>query len=223
MTSIAILHVAKRELGLDDDTYRDVLERATGQRSAKGLSEPQRRDALTELRRLGFVPRPNGGTRASAKGKRVAMEGKYAGKLQALWIAAWNLGIVRNRDDKALIAFVRRQTGVDDTRFLYHADDGAKAIEALKGWLAREGGVDWTRKSLQPLFTQLAGYRIALAQFEKLTPDQMPGEQYNAFLRHAQAISGKAPHFMAEEQDWQPVMNALGQALRATKKGKRNV
>ena len=34
---LAQIHIAKKELGLDDDTYRDVLERVTRQRSSAGL------------------------------------------------------------------------------------------------------------------------------------------------------------------------------------------
>ena len=67
-------------------------------------------------------------------------EGPYAPKLQALWISAFHLGVVRNKDDKAMIAFVQRQAKVSHTRFLTDAGDARKAIEALqeldgaRGW-----------------------------------------------------------------------------------------
>jgi len=206
MTSIALLHVAKRDLGLDDDTYRAVLERVTGKLSAKDLTEEERRAVADEFRRQGFKP--------SSNTRRKALEGRFAKKLQALWIAGWNLGIVRNRDDKAMLAFVKRQTGVEHTRFLHHAEDAAKAIEALKAWLAREGGVDWTQYKFDPLFKQMNGFRIALAQFVRMHPEMQMGAVYTAFTGEARAISGKAPHFMATEADWQPVMNAFGQRIR---------
>ncbi|MGC8201033.1 phage protein GemA/Gp16 family protein, partial [Salmonella enterica] len=57
---------------------------------------------VAELRRLGF-----------RHVNRRDLDGPYAKKLQALWIAAWNLGLTRSRDDKALLAFVKRQTGLD--------------------------------------------------------------------------------------------------------------
>ena len=50
---------------------------------------------------------------------------------------------MRDRDDRALVAFVKRQTGIDHVRFVRHGADAMKAIEALKGWLERAGGVDW--------------------------------------------------------------------------------
>ncbi len=36
---LAIIHITKKELGLDDQQYRDLLEQATGVRSAKELDE----------------------------------------------------------------------------------------------------------------------------------------------------------------------------------------
>jgi len=35
----AVIHIVKRELGLSDDEYRDILQRASGVRSAKELDE----------------------------------------------------------------------------------------------------------------------------------------------------------------------------------------
>ena len=63
--------------------------------------------------------------------------------LRALWISAWHLGLTRSRDDAALMAFVARQTGADHPRFLTDPADAAKAIEGMKAWIARDGGVEW--------------------------------------------------------------------------------
>lgn len=225
MTALAKIHVAKKQLGLDEDTYRAVLVRAGGQASAKGMSEAQLGRVLEEFKRLGFKPapplsgKPLAGPRATLKassnGRRKALEGKFAPKLQALWIAGWNLGIVRNRDDKALLAFVKRQTGLDHTRFLHHAEDAAKAIEAIKKWLTRDGGVDWTVRNFEPLHKQMSGFRIALAQFVRMHPEMSSGAVYTAFVGEALAISGKPVHFMATEADWHPVMNEFGKRIRA--------
>lgn len=137
--ALKAIHIAKRELGMLEDDYRAMLGRVTGKRSAGPMSEAERGKVLDEMKRLGFKARSGSG--------RNALEGKYAKKLQALWISAWNLGIVRNRDDKALIAFVKRQTGVDHVRFVHDAADAARAIEALKSWMTREAGVRWPVKS----------------------------------------------------------------------------
>lgn len=133
--SIAAMHVAKKELGLDDETYRATLAQVTGKTSSSAMTEPERQKVLEHFRGRGF--------KGGSKGSRKRLEGAYAGKLQALWIAGYNLGLVRDRDDRALLAFVKRQTGLDHVRFLRHAQDATKAIEGLKGWLERSGGVDW--------------------------------------------------------------------------------
>lgn len=135
MSSTAAIHVAKKQLGLDDDTYRAALVHVTGKSSSADMTELERQKVLEHFRQSGF--------RAAATGRRKPLEGKFAAKLQALWIAGWNLGLVRDRDDRALVAFVKRQTGIDHVRFLRHGEDAMKAIEALKGWLERSGGVDW--------------------------------------------------------------------------------
>lgn len=137
--SIAAMHVAKKQLGLDDDTYRAALIKVTGKSSSADMSESERQKVLEHFRASGF--------KGAATGRRKPLEGRFAGKLQALWIAGWNLGLVRDRDDRALIAFVKRQTGIEHVRFVRHGQDAMKAIEALKGWLTRAGGVDWSEHS----------------------------------------------------------------------------
>lgn len=125
-SSTAAIHVAKKQLGLDDETYRAKLQHITGKSSVKHMSEDEKQKVLTVFRSDGFKPvgrRPDG---------RQMLEGKYAKKMQALWIAAWNLGLVDNRDDAALIAFVKRQTGIEHTRWLIYADDANKAVEGIK-------------------------------------------------------------------------------------------
>ncbi len=132
-SSTAAIHVAKKRLGLDDDTYRAKLEKITGKSSTKAMTEAERQAVLTVLRNEGFEP--------ASKPAQKGLQGKFAKKLQALWIAGYNLGVIRDRTDAALLAFVKRQTGLDHSRFLHHADDARAAIEALKGWLKREAGV----------------------------------------------------------------------------------
>ncbi|MBW8638971.1 regulatory protein GemA [Hoeflea sp. WL0058] len=204
MTALAKIHVAKKQLGLDDDSYRDVLERTVGHRTAKGLTEAQCGKVLEEMNRLGF--------KSSSGALRKALEGRFAKKLQALWIAGWNLGIVRNRDDHALLAFVKRQTGLDHTRFLHHPEDAAKAIEALKAWLARDGGVDWGKwKDWEPD----NGCRIAMAQCLRLDSENGARDFWPTVCK-AGGIS--APNQFKSERDWQAAMNELGRRIRAAEK-----
>ncbi|MGZ2500408.1 regulatory protein GemA [Rhizobium leguminosarum] len=206
--SIAAIHVAKKQLGLDDDTYRAKLERITGKRSAKDMSEAERATVLSVFRNEGFLEAAT----ARRIGGRQKLTGKYAKKLQALWIAAWNLGIVRDRDDKALIAFVKRQTRIDHTRFLVYAEDAKRAIEALKGWIARQGGVSYGNTNGYDWLTA-DGAKIAWAQWKIL----MPGAGLlvrKGFDSEVAKLTGRLMLQEVTAADWQIVMNSFGVRIR---------
>lgn len=203
-SSTVAIHVAKRDLGLDDDTYRAKLVNITGVASTKEMTEAQRQKVLAVFRSEGFKPRaerrPDG---------RLKLSGRFAGKLQALWIAGWNLGIFKNRDDAALEAFVKRQTGLDAVRFCRDAADARKAIEALKAILAREGGVDWTPISeYAPLYRDADGYRISRAQCKILGDD----------LREFEGAAYGVSTLPDQHQRWIDIMNGYGERVRAAKK-----
>lgn len=214
MTALAAIHVARKQLGLDDETARDLYERVTGKRSAREMSEAERSRVVEEMRRQGFSKAPSNGARRK-------LEGRFAPKLQALWIAAWNLGIVENRADEALIAFVKRQTGVDHVRFLRHPEDAAKAIEALKAWMTREAGVDWSpNKTLPPLMND-ERFRVAWAQYRVLVPGATAMGNRSEFWRECGRILA-AQHADADlsqmkPEHWQTVMNAFGERVRRMK------
>ncbi|MEY9717880.1 hypothetical protein ABIA22_000370 [Sinorhizobium fredii] len=210
--SIAAIHVAKKQLGLDDDTYRAKLTNITGKASAKDMTEEERQKVLTVFRNEGFRPaesarRPDG---------RQKLTGRFAAKLQALWIAGYNLGIVENRDDAALIAFVKRQTGIDHVRFLKFPEDARKAVEALKAWIAREGGVEWSNVEAFSDYARAEGYKIAWAQWRKLNPYATSTDAFRAAVAE---LTG-APVERCDKDGWITVMNAFGRRIRAASKRK---
>ncbi|AJY48210.1 hypothetical protein TM49_13725 [Martelella endophytica] len=197
------MHAFANRIGLDDEARRAVYERVTGKPTLTVMTETEREAVAAEFRRLGGARRPDG---------RKKLTGPFSAKLQALWIGAWNLGIVGNRDDKALLAFVKRQTGIDHTRFLYYADDAAKAIEALKAWMAREAGVDWRVHRTMPLWRQAEGYKIAVAQWAALQQDP------NDFWTVVPMLSDTDPGVRdLTRAEWIRVMNTLGERVRAMK------
>lgn len=51
---LAVVHVGKKELGLDDDTYRDLLQAVTGKRSAKDLKIDELNKVIRALEQKGF-------------------------------------------------------------------------------------------------------------------------------------------------------------------------
>ncbi|RKR03596.1 gp16 family protein [Maricaulis maris] len=221
MSAIAAMHVAKKQLGLDEDSYRSVLQQVTGKTSAKDMSEGDRHRVLARFREMGF------GTGSTAR--KGGLEGPYAKKLQALWIAGWNLGLVRDRKDSALVAFVRRQTGIDHVRFLHEPDDAAKAIEALKAWMAREAGVEWNPGRHAEAWACRPGYRIALAQFAILkqemaknmptyVPTQADLTARNQTLTLWMQSRKYGTPATVIDTEWHAVMNELGRLLRDLKR-----
>lgn len=181
MSAVKAIYAGIRQLGIaDEDDRRDLFERITGKRRLREMTPKDKEAVLAELRRMGFAPR---------QGKAQALSGPYAPKLLALWLSAWNLGIVRDRRDSALIAFAKRQTGLDHVRFLRHADDAQKVISALTDWIAREAGVKWPKKRDPKAMKQA----VILAQCARLGVD--PGEfsgQSTGTLNTSMAAMGRA-------------------------------
>ena len=136
--ALAKIHIAKKELGLDDDSYRDVLERMTGQTTAKGLNDKQAGALLDEFKRLGWKPKVFTNNGFSPSPKAAAAAFPSANKARALWISLWQLGAIRNASEAALEAFAKRQLKCEvfawaDQQQVY------KLIEALKSMAQRAG------------------------------------------------------------------------------------
>lgn len=51
---LAKIHIAKKELGLDDDIYRDWLEAVTGLRSCSKMTMAQLEKVLKDAKRMGW-------------------------------------------------------------------------------------------------------------------------------------------------------------------------
>lgn len=198
MNSLAAIHVANKQLGMDEDTARDLYQRVTGKRSLRQMNDREHQRIVEEQRRQGFKPAVNG------------LQGPFAKKLQALWIAAWNLGIVRDRHDAALLSFVKRQTGIEHTRFLLDGDDAAKAVDALKAWMTREAGVDWGQSVNTTEWLRSPGAKIALAQWQILSVAKaVDPKGFRQFVwDHAKPLD------QMTDRDWPAVMNTLGDQIR---------
>lgn len=201
------IHIAKSQLGLDDDTYRDLATRITGKSSSKAMTESERQILLTEMERLGF--------KVTSKSNQKRLEGKFATKLQALWIAGYNLGVVTNGSDEALIAFVKRQTKLDHVRFLHDAGDAYKAIEALKRWLNRAAGVSWAQDRFLPDWANKPHGQIALTQWSILNKNNhTQGAEFGTTVWKLCGYEGKPQLNDLNDKEWQLVMNKLGEKVR---------
>lgn len=154
---IRAIHAIKTRTRLPDSSYRGMLA-AYGVETSKDLTRDDAERLIVQMRDIPGASTPVQRSKAS---------GKYAGKLQAMWLALFNLGAVDDRRDSAMHAFLERQTGVQHTRFLQQASEAHKAIEALKGWLIREGVV-WPAISGDPGVDRIAMKRAVLrAQWQR--------------------------------------------------------
>lgn len=127
----AIQTCRRKVSGLDgDDDWRDFLEKAAGGRSLKAMTGPQLGRVLDALHAAGaprLAPQPAGRSRYAAS-RQMAM-------IRGLWLELADLGVVQDRSESALSAFVKRQTRQDFGRLDQQAAE--RVIEALKSWRAR--------------------------------------------------------------------------------------
>lgn len=124
---LAQIHVAKKQLNMADDAYRDLLFTLTRQRSAKDLDAPGRRRVLEHMKKCGFVTsRPDSALAKTPKGL----------KMLALWGALHKAAKVNSKSEKALRQFIKNETGVDRPEWL-DGEQSNRVIEQLKQWLAR--------------------------------------------------------------------------------------
>lgn len=205
MTALAAIHVALKQLGIEPDDARDLYERQTGKRSLKQMAPRELEAIVGELRRLGFKPAKKG------------LEGPFAKQLQALWIDAYHLGLVHDRRDSALFAFVRRQTGIEHMRWLIDAEDASKVTEALKGWMAREAGVDWSVGNHVPDWYCAPGAKVVVAQWNMLANAGQEKRDFAAFKAFVEDHAFN-PLTRMKAKEWAGVMRTLGARVRRVKR-----
>lgn len=121
-SDLAKIHIAKQELGLDEATYRDILQKRYHQDSAADLTPGQAADLIALFRDKGWRP-------ASA-GQR--------GLIHVLWRKLQAAGAIRHGGEDALNAYIAHFTGHDNLNRL-NVRDASKLIEMLKKWSEREG------------------------------------------------------------------------------------
>ncbi|EBI0307119.1 regulatory protein GemA [Salmonella enterica] len=132
-TLIKTIHIGKKELGLDTDTYRQMLLSATGVNSAGAMNMAQLTKTLAAMKAKGFVVKPS----SKARTTRQLADFPQAKKLRALWLEMYAQGFVRDSSEEALRRWVKRETKVDGLQWL-DADKASAAIEKLKKWQERE-------------------------------------------------------------------------------------
>ncbi|MBK1890699.1 regulatory protein GemA [Undibacterium sp. 14-3-2] len=127
---IQLIHIAKSQLGLDDDVYRSMLTGLELPNSTTKMSVPELQKVLDHLKRSGFKVRSKPKDRSQDDSEQAKM-------LRALWLELSGLGYVRDPSEKALAAWVKRETGVAALQWL-NVETTQKTIEKLKQWRWRD-------------------------------------------------------------------------------------
>ncbi|EMK8626509.1 regulatory protein GemA [Salmonella enterica subsp. enterica serovar Newport] len=129
---IQLIHVAKNKLGIDTDTYRQMLVSITRITSTSTMNPGQLNKVLNAMKAKGFRVKPA----SKAQTSRPLVDTPQVKKLRALWLEMHVSGIVRDSSETALQAWVKRETGVDRLQWL-EPEQASHCIEKLKKWLAR--------------------------------------------------------------------------------------
>ena len=143
--NLAKIHIAKKQIGLDDVAYRALLHRITEKTSAGKMNHREQLQVLAEFKRLGWKARPTGFVKSMDEalkkrgGKarfRKASTNPHIRKVWALGKELDNQGYWKLPWKKAVALFVKKETGIDDPDWL-DTKQASQVIEALKAILAR--------------------------------------------------------------------------------------
>lgn len=128
---IAKIQIARKDLAMEEDDYRQIVFNQTGRTSLKEANPGELDAVLKVMVSKGFRPLPKAGSGRAA-------QHPVAGKARALWISLYQLGEVHNSGEAAFEAFACKQLGCDKLVWARQSD-GFKLIEALKSWAERSG------------------------------------------------------------------------------------
>ncbi|WP_368162843.1 gp16 family protein [Aeromonas sp. s6] len=186
---IRLVQVGRRSLGLDEETYRELLAQQSGKRSAAELTLQELDKVLLAMKEVGFKPTVK---RAVNEGKQKRLSPTSGtpvrtaeiGVIRAIWITMAKHGLLRDGSETALDHYVERQTvrlnkGVGVTRVAWL--DGVLAysvLESLKRWHKRamvEALQSAKRRVPVGRGGEVAGYSVVLAAFEQMIDEVQHG------------------------------------------------
>ena len=127
---IGKIHIAKKDLGLDDEAYRGLLVSVTGKDSSAIMTDRELAKVVEELKSKGWKPlHPK-----TEKQKSAAPSIK---KIYALWGVLQEKGMVKSRDAASLNRFQAKYTKKDKVKDLSW-QEAQKVIEILKKIIERK-------------------------------------------------------------------------------------
>lgn len=193
------VHLAKKQLGLDDATYRAILARH-GYQSSADMPVAALVAVIEEFKAKGWQDKPAQAPQRAASPRPLA-DGEMARKIRALWLACYHLGAVQDPSESAIEGFLKRQTGIDKLAWL-PGDTAYKVVEALKA-MARRKGVTWSRRKGEEAADVVKAQMAALGLSIGAAADL--GYQHSLPV----ALFSYEPHH------WIALMELLGERIRA--------
>lgn len=201
---IGKVKIAIKQLGIEDDDYRQILLSQTGKMSLTECSEQQIGRVLDHLKKKGFQPLP----------PKKAAAHPMARKARALWISLYHLGAVHNSSEQALEAFAARQLKCERLAWA-NQREADKLIEALKSMAKRAGWLQHspvTGRMLGPIELRASLCSAILVKLKEA--GAVPGDWHlhDAAWKLCGIPNAKADPWSAE--DYQRLAAALGKQLR---------
>ena len=133
---IQLIHIAKSQLSLDSETYKQALSNVTGKESTTEMTVQQLQAVLNHFKNLGFKIESK--SIQEKTGVNNLASDDQSKLIRHLWLRLHSKGVVRNADERALAAYVERVTKVSALQFL-STDKASVVIESLKKMCQRNG------------------------------------------------------------------------------------
>ncbi|BBG84608.1 GemA protein [Aeromonas hydrophila] len=180
---IRLVQVGRRSLGLDEETYRELLVQQSGKRSAAELTLQELDKVLLAMKGAGFKPTVKravneGKPKRLSPARGAPTKTAEIGVIRAIWITMHRHCLLRDGSETALNHYVERQTvrinngvGVAEVAWLSEAL-AYPVLESLKNWHKREmvKALQAAKKTvpINEKTGRVAGYQAVLGAFEEL-------------------------------------------------------
>ncbi len=187
---IRLVQVGRRSLGLDEETYRELLTQQSGKRSAAELTIQELDKVLLAMKGAGFKPTVKRGVKGGKQKRLSPVSGTQVrtaeiGVIRAIWINMAKHGLLRDGSESALNHYVERQTvrlnnGIGVAEVAWLSEELAyPVLESLKNWHKR-GMVEALQAAKRPVplsrsGARVAGYQAVLAAFEQMQAEVQHG------------------------------------------------
>lgn len=138
--ALAQIHIAKKQLGLDDDIYRQMLVSVTNKNSCSKMAIGELYQVIKHLEHCGFKAKHPRNKQFSPKA-----QGQLIDVMRAVWIEMHQVGMINDGSEHALTQWAKRQSsqinggmGVASLEWLERDQKMAtQVLESLKQWRSR--------------------------------------------------------------------------------------